>query len=63
MDDIIAGMWCTGGYTQLYPDAIPDTPSAAPDVGTSALHLARKRGWEISWQQANPTPGTGTWTR
>ena len=61
MDDIVVGMWRTGGYTQLDPDAIPDTPPAAPSVGASALCLARTQGLEISWQQANPrTPGTGT---
>ena len=61
MDDIIAGMWRTGSHTQLDPDAIPDTPPAAPDVSTSALRLARTQGWKTSWQQANPkAPGTGT---
>ena len=50
MDDINTGMWRTGSYTQLNPDAIPDTPPAAPDVSTSALHLARKQGKKTSWQ-------------
>ena len=44
MEDIVAGMWRTGSYNQLDPDAIPDTPPAAPDVSTSALHLARQQG-------------------
>ena len=43
MDDIIVGMWRTGCYTQLDPDAIPDTPPAAPDVSTSTLYLARQQ--------------------
>ena len=60
----VVGMWRMGSYTQLDPDAILDSPAAAPDVSTSALHLARQQGRKISWQQANPkTPSTGTWTR
>jgi len=63
MNGITAGMWRKGSYTQLNPDAIPDTPPAAPDVSTSALHLARQQGWKTSWQRASPkTPDTGTWT-
>ncbi len=63
MDDVVVGIWRTGGYTQFDPGAIPGKPPAAPDVGTSALRLARTQGWKISWQQANSkTPGTGTST-
>ena len=46
MDDIIAGMWRMGSYTQLDPDAIPDTPPAAPDASTSAFRLAGTQGWK-----------------
>ena len=44
MGDIVADMWRTEGRNQLDPGAIPDTPPAAPDVSTSALHLARQQG-------------------
>ena len=53
MEDIVVGMWRTGSYNQLDPDAIPDTPPAAPDVKTSVLHLARQQGWKTSWQQGH----------
>jgi hypothetical protein len=47
MGDIIVGMWRTGGYTQLDPEAIPDTPPAAPGVGMSVPRLARGQEWKI----------------
>ena len=50
LDDTTVDMWRTGSYTQLDPDAILDWPQAPPDVGTSALHLARKQGKKTSWQ-------------
>ena len=44
MEGTTAGMWRTGGHTQLDPDSIPDTLPAAPDMSTPALHLARQQG-------------------
>ena len=64
VNDLVVEMWRTGSYSALDPASIPDTPPAPPGVSESALKLAERQEWNISWQQVNPKrPGTGTWAR